>query len=306
MPAGGPMRETGDPESIARLEQALAAETRTSAALRVGLDELRAKVERLEAGFNERLEAATRRSKTAESKLADQQQRLVALGNGREETMRRLADTRAELARVRTERDDLLKKLDRAEGMQTATIALTEEERVEEPTMHPLPSMDDLMAALDKLPPEGGRSPLEGGHSLAQVKLEEDPASEMIAPELVFSDDDEESEDESVSGKAAGLPTSRLLVFLDAAQPIKYPLYKPVMTIGRSDKADIHVEGDFISRVHARLLSTVDGVVVEDIASKNGIKVNSKQIERQILHHGDVLGIGKARFTFIDTNRAAE
>jgi FHA domain-containing protein len=298
------MREPGDPESIARLEQALAAETRTSAALRVGLDEVRAKVERLEAGFNERLEAAIRRSTTAESKLADQQQRLVALGNGREETMRRLADTRAELARVRGERDDLLKKLDRAEGMQTATVALTEEERVEEPTIHPLPSMDDLMAALDKLEPEGARSPLEGGHSLAQVTLEENPSSEMIAPELVFSEEDEEGE-EPAPAEAGGLPTSRLLVFLDAAQPIKYPLYKPVMTIGRSDKADIHVEGDFISRVHARLLSTVDGVVVEDIASKNGIKVNSKQTERQILHHGDVLGIGKVHFTFIDTNRAA-
>lgn len=276
-----------------------------SAALRAGLEELSAKVERLEAGFNERLEAATRRHKAAESKLADQQQRLVALGNGREETMRRLADTRAELARVRAERDHLLKKLDRTEGMQTATVALTEEEQVEEPTMHPLPSMDDLMAALDKLAGEDDRSPLEGGHSLAQVSLEEEPSREMIAPELVFSDEDEES-DERASAEAADLPTSRLLVFLDAAQPIKYPLYKPVMTIGRSDKADIHVEGDFISRVHARLLSSHDGVVVEDIASKNGIKVNSKQTERQILHHGDVLGIGKVRFTFIDTNRAAE
>jgi hypothetical protein len=189
--------------------------------------------------------------------------------------------------------------------MQTATVALTEEEQVEEPTIHPLPSMEDLMAALDKLGPESDRSPLEGGHSLAQVKLEEGPSNEMIAPELVFSDEDEESDDEGAFAEAAGLPTSRLLVFLDAAQPIKYPLYKPVMTIGRSDQADIHVEGDFISRVHARLLSTHDGVVVEDIASKNGIKVNSKQTERQILHHGDVLGIGKVRFTFIDTNPAA-
>jgi FHA domain-containing protein len=305
-PSGRPVGETRDPESIARLEQALAAETRVSAALRAGLDELRTKVERLEAGFNERLEAATRRSKTAESKLADQQQRLVALGNGREETMRRLADTRAELARVRAERDDLLKKLDRTEGMQTATVALTEEERVEEPTIHPLPSMEDLMSALDKLAGEGDRSPLEGGHSLAQVKLEDDPGREMIAPELVFSDEDEDEDSDDESAEASGLPTSRLLVFLDAAHPIKYPLYKPVMTIGRSDKADIHVEGDFISRVHARLLSTIDGVVVEDIASKNGIKVNSKQTERQILHHGDVLGIGKVRFTYIDTNRAAD
>ena len=301
--SGRPVRDTADSQSITRLEQALAAETRVSAALRTGLEELRAKVERLEAGFNERLEAATRRSKTAESKLADQQQRLVALGNGREETMRRLADTRAELARVRAERDNLLKKLDSTEGMQTATVALTEEE-VEEPTINPLPSMDDLMAALDKLAGEGDRSPLDGGHSLAQVKLDEDSSHEMIAPELVFSDEDEESE-ERAPADPSGLPTSRVLVFLDAVQPIKYPLYKPVMTIGRSDKADIHVEGDFISRVHARLLSTIDGVVVEDIASKNGIKVNSKQTERQILHHGDVIGIGKVRFTFIDTNRAA-
>ncbi len=169
------MPETAASAALARLEQALAAETRVSAALRDGLDELREKVERLEAGFNERLEAAARRNKNAESKLADQQQRLVALGNGREETMRRLADTRAELARVRRERDDLLKKLDRAEGMQTATLALTEEEQVEEPTMHPLPSMDDLMmAALDKFAPESDRSPLEGGHLLAQVSLDED------------------------------------------------------------------------------------------------------------------------------------
>jgi hypothetical protein len=302
------MRETADSESIARLEQALAAEAHVSTALRAGLEELSTKVERLEAGFNDRLEAAARRNKAAESKLADQQRRLVALGHGREETMRRLADTRAELARVRAERDNLLKKLDRAEGMQTATVALTEEEEVEEPTIHPLPSMEDLMAALDKVAEDDDRLPLEGGHSLAQVSLDEAPSREMIAPELVFSDEYEEDEenDERAPSAVAGLPVSRLLVFLDAAQPIKYPLYKAVMTIGRSDKADIHVEGDFISRVHARLLTSQDGVVVEDIASKNGIKVNSKQTERQILHHGDVLGIGKVRFTFIDTNRAAE
>jgi len=309
-PSGRPPREAAESESIARLEQALAAETRVSAALRAGLDELSAKVERLEAGFAERLEAATRRSKTAEGKLAVQQQRLAALGTGREETMRRLADTRAELARVRAERDDLLKKLDRAEDMQTATVALTEEEQLEEPTIHPLPSMDELMAGLDKLGSEAeDRSPLKGGgHSLAQVTLDEGPSREMIAPELVFPDEygEDDEEDEPVSPGAARLPISRLLVFLDAAQPIKYPLFKPVMTIGRSDKADIHVEGDYISRVHARLLSTDDGVVVEDIASKNGIKVNSKLTERQILRHGDVLGIGKLRFTFIDTNRSAE
>ena len=303
-----PLHDAADADAIARLEQALAAETRTSAALRAGLDELRAKVERLEAGFAERLDAVTRRNETAETKLADQQQRLAALGTGREETMRRLADTRAELARVRVERDDLLKKLDRAESMQTSTVALGEEEQVEEPTIHPLPSMEELMAGLDKLESATGGSPPPGGHLLARVTLDEEDAREMIAPELVFPDGDygEDDEDEAAALDAAREPISHVLVYLDAPHPIKYPLYKPVMTIGRSEKADIHVPGDFISRVHARLLSTKDGVVVEDVASKNGIKVNSKQTERQILHHGDVLGIGKVRFTFIDTSAAAD
>ena len=306
-PSSRPLRDTADAEAIARLEQALAAETRISAALRAGLDELRAKVERLEGSFAERLEAATRSRQTAETKLADQQQRLSALGTGREETMRRLADTRAELARVRTERDDLLKKLDRAENMQTATVALTEEQDVEEPTIHPLPSMDELMAGLDKLESAAGGSQPPGGHLLARVTLDEGDGGEMIAPELVFPvDEDDEDHGGAAALDAAREPISRLLVFLDAQQPIKYPLYKPVMTIGRSEKADIHVSDDFISRVHARLLSTKDGVVVEDVASRNGIKVNSKQTERQILHHGDVLGIGKVRFTFIDTSLAAD
>jgi len=305
-PSTRPLRDTGDAEAFARLEQALAAETRISAALRAGLDELRAKVERLESTFAERLEAATRSRQTAETKLADQQQRLSALGTGREETMRRLADTRAELARVRTERDDLLKKLDRAENMQTATVALTEEQNVEEPTIHPLPSMDELMAGLDKLESETNGSQPSGGHLLARVTLDEGDVREMIAPELVFPVDEYDDDDHGGAAAldAAREPISRLLVFLDGQQPIKYPLYKPVMTIGRSEKADIHVSDDFISRVHARLLSTEDGVVVEDVASRNGIKVNSKQTERQILHHGDVLGIGKVRFTFIDTSRA--
>jgi hypothetical protein len=207
---------------------------------------------------------------------------------------------------VRTERDDLLKKLDRAENMQTATVALTEEQNVEEPTIHPLPSMDELMAGLDKLESETNGSQPSGGHLLARVTLDEGDGREMIAPELVFPVDEYDDDDHGGAAAldAAREPISRLLVFLDGQQPIKYPLYKPVMTIGRSEKADIHVSDDFISRVHARLLSTEDGVVVEDVASRNGIKVNSKQTERQILHHGDVLGIGKVRFTFIDTSRA--
>ena len=52
--------------------------------------------------------------------------------------------------------------------------------------------------------------------------------------------------------------------------------------------------------VHARLVSTEDSVILEDVDSKNGIKVNSKLTNRHALRHGDVIGLGKLRFTFID------
>jgi hypothetical protein len=298
-------RDVTDPAAISHLEQALESETKTSSSLRESLEALRAKVEQLEAGFTERLEEAARRGATAENKLADQQQRIVALGNGREETMRQLTETRAELVRVRAERDELLKKLTRVEGMQSSTVALTDQEREEEPGVDTLPSMDDLMASLDGLASGSSAKPEGGGHLLARVSLDEQESQEMIAPELVFPDgyDDEDKED-APAPAASDAPVSRVLVFLDAPQPIKYPLYKRVMTIGRSEEADIHVPGDFISRVHARIVTTNSGVLVEDVASKNGIKVNSKATDRHMLQHGDVLGIGKLRFTFIDTSAA--
>ena len=136
-------RDTTEPSLIARLEEALAAETRTSDSLRKNLAALAGKLDELEAGFTERLKEATQRSATTERTLADQQRRLAALGNGREETMRQLTEARAELARVRIERDALLKRIDRIEGMQSSTVALTEEEQEEEPPIEALPSMDE-------------------------------------------------------------------------------------------------------------------------------------------------------------------
>ena len=291
---------------VARIQQALDAEMATSAALRESLDALRKQVTEIEATFSRRLDEATRRSAAAEHKLSDQQQRLASLGNGREETMRQLAETRDELRRVTAERDDLRRQYARVDGIQTATVALSEEE-IEEPSIHQsLASIEELMASLSSI--EEGGLVHGGGHLHTRVSLDEEESHIMIAPELVFTEEDghdgpgsHKPEEKEESGKPVPGPTSRVLVFLDSDQPIKYPLYKEVMTIGRSDQADIQVTGDFISRVHARLVSTQEGVTVEDLKSKNGIKVNSKLTERQLLKHGDVIGVGKVRFTFIDT-----
>ena len=70
---------------------------------------------------------------------------------------------------------------------------------------------------------------------------------------------------------------------------------------GRADIADIQINNNFLSRLHARIVSTADAVTIEDVESKNGIRVNAKIVTRQALRHGDVVDLGRLRFRFIDT-----
>jgi hypothetical protein len=247
-----------------------------------------------------RLKRLERVLEQAEAKLLDQNARLDSLGNGREESMRLLGEARADLARVAAERDQLQKRLAAIEGMQTETIALPEEED-EEPGIHSIvPSIDDMMSnlnlSIEETEAQGGRGRLTGQ---AAEGLDAE-WQEMIAPEVMAP--------EEFGGKANGHDRAakavRLLVYMDAAHPIKYPLYKDVMTIGRSESADIQIDGEFISRIHARIVCKDGNTIIEDVGSKNGFKINSEPLAHSSLKHGDVIAIGKLRFTFVDATKS--
>jgi hypothetical protein len=249
-------------------------------------------IARLEKALNEALE----RSKADEALIEDQQQRLKTLGLGREESMRALADAREELKRVSRERDELRKQLARLDSMQSETITLPDDFSL--PTAVAVPSLDDLMSALGDMR-EPQAAPVAGHlHQRVQAPSDAERAGEMISPELVFP---EEYAETAESAEQRG-PASRMLVLLDPERPIKYPLFKEEMTIGRADGADIRINNDFVSRVHARVVSTANGVAIEDVESRNGIRVNAKLVSaRQELRHGDVIDLGRLRFRFIDT-----
>ncbi len=285
-------------KSIERLERALAEETRTSTLLRDSLETLQDKVASLEMHFEKRLSEAAMRYEKAEVKLLDQQERLNALGVGREDSMRALTETRAALARVVAERDQLHKQFARIDGMQTETIALPDPED-EEPAVHSVLSLDELMASLPSMEQARVDGPVYHTQPVSDVDAS-DESVEMISPELVFPEEFGEKARQSTAGRNG----SRVLVYLDAQPPIKYPLYKDLITIGRSSSADIQIEDDFISRVHARIICDDEGVIVEDAHSKNGIKVNSRHVTRHILQHGDVIAFGKLRFTYVETAAA--
>jgi hypothetical protein len=159
------------------------------------------------------------------------------------------------------------------------------------------------MASLGSIKKAGPAERVTGHLHLRVESADIGESQEMLAPELVFPEEfsvNALADARSAPNAPSASPKSPLLVRSDSAQPIKYPLYKDEMTIGRAETADIQVQGEFVSRVHVRVLSSASGVVVEDVSTRNGIRVNAEHTKRTTLKHGDVLACGHARFTFID------
>jgi chromosome segregation ATPase len=92
------------------------------------------------------------------------------------------------------------------------------------------------------------------------------------------------------------------LICLTSDTPRQYALAKRTMSIGRSSQCDIQILTHFVSREHARLTVSPRGsVVLEDLGSTNGVFVNSVRIDRQELHHGDLVTVGESQFRFLET-----
>jgi pSer/pThr/pTyr-binding forkhead associated (FHA) protein len=73
-----------------------------------------------------------------------------------------------------------------------------------------------------------------------------------------------------------------------------------VKTVGRTARADFIVEAPLVSRLHCRLTAAAsDQLVVEDLKSTNGIRVNGKPVERSVLKTGDVLTVGRVEFRIL-------
>ncbi|MBW1871860.1 MAG: AgmX/PglI C-terminal domain-containing protein [Deltaproteobacteria bacterium] len=64
------------------------------------------------------------------------------------------------------------------------------------------------------------------------------------------------------------------------------------LLIGRSPEVDLQIEDDIISRTHARMSITPEGVVLEDLGSSNGTYVNGEAVERCYLESRDEVSIG--------------
>tara|TARA_R110002020_G_scaffold27170_47_gene87634 strand:+ start:3220 stop:4026 length:807 start_codon:yes stop_codon:yes gene_type:complete len=77
-----------------------------------------------------------------------------------------------------------------------------------------------------------------------------------------------------------------------------YPVTGPVV-IGRAAEADISVAAEEISRRHALVKPTPDGLQVEDLGSSNGTFINGKRVQQGFLRPGDELRLDSVRLILV-------
>lgn len=78
-------------------------------------------------------------------------------------------------------------------------------------------------------------------------------------------------------------------IFSDLGTPI---------TIGREEGNIIQLNDDRVSRFHLKIQEDQDRVVLTDLESTNGTKVNGEDIQLRILRHGDMICVGRSILLF--------
>lgn len=73
--------------------------------------------------------------------------------------------------------------------------------------------------------------------------------------------------------------------------------------VGRMPNCDVKVDDESISRLHARLYKKDALWHVEDLRSRNGIKVNGEKHDEKQISHGDIVRLGELSFVFADRSR---
>ena len=78
-----------------------------------------------------------------------------------------------------------------------------------------------------------------------------------------------------------------------------FALDRPVITIGRGPESDVVINDASISRRHAQVLRQANGNYVQDLASRNGTRVNDEPLHGpQLLRHGDIVCLGSVRLEY--------
>jgi pSer/pThr/pTyr-binding forkhead associated (FHA) protein len=69
-------------------------------------------------------------------------------------------------------------------------------------------------------------------------------------------------------------------------------------TLGRSEDCDLQLDSTRVSREHAEIIRTPSGLVIRDLGSRNGTRVNGQSPDRYCLQDGDLISVADVELTF--------
>jgi general secretion pathway protein A len=116
--------------------------------------------------------------------------------------------------------------------------------------------------------------------------------------------DEPPTNDELVRDKLEPSVAAHLTISQNGRMYREYVLDLPSYIIGRSDDCSIAIHSRYFSRHHALLARDVEGWMILDLKSTNGISVNGRDVQSWRLRSNDVIEIGEYRMnlTFKDPN----
>lgn len=78
------------------------------------------------------------------------------------------------------------------------------------------------------------------------------------------------------------------------------------ITIGREEGNTIQLNDERVSRYHVKIQEDNDRLVLTDLESTNGTKVNGEDIQLRILRHGDMITVGRSVLLYGSREEIAE
>lgn len=93
---------------------------------------------------------------------------------------------------------------------------------------------------------------------------------------------------------------ARVVLSLDDSIIIEVELTKPVTVVGRHPGCDIVIDHPAISGRHMLFRVVSRTVYAEDLASTNGLRVNGLATSHQVVHHLDLVEVGRHKLHFFD------
>lgn len=80
----------------------------------------------------------------------------------------------------------------------------------------------------------------------------------------------------------------------------EYELFRPTTVIGRLQRCDLMVALPSVADQHCEIVVDGDGILVTDLGTELGTKINGERVQTARLHNGDAIGIGAMRFRVRD------